>query len=390
MMKFPLKFFPLLILSTISQAAYEDHFPVYYEYCTGTQWKLQGGEPGGSPGHAFTYIHGLCKDYRSDYPQVIPCSQVSAKLKGKYPHSGVGISLDKNFSNVMWVAVPGRDLMLFGDKDPKSISKADVKKHVEKINDLKIFDKVIHKSVDKKNIPRNSPAYLSEVAEDTLGTDHAVSWARELHCVKIPATEDSLTKAAQFLNDSNNQYKEGPSYEWSKLSNNCVHLSLNTSSAIGLNDSILVDQKFIKKLSNMALPANGFLMLADEAVLASPPSKRELKKSLEKSGLNPTQVGSLINSYDAFPSGEVFDNEELKVLTAPRVKKPFKLLATPEKYEKKYMTPQNSDLKANAQMWAKRYEKLLAELKAKERGSEVERYLRKQLELSYKILKTEK
>lgn len=380
---------PLLVVSSVALAAYEDHFPVYYEYCTGTQWKLQSGDVGGSPGHGFSYIHGLCKDYSSAYPQVIPCSEVSKELKAKYPHEGVGISLDKNFSNVMWVAVPGRDLMLFGDKERKAISHADVKEHNERITELKVFDEVISKSDKLKDIPRHTPAYLSAIAEDTLGTDHAVNWARELHCVKIPATKESLVGVTQFLNESNNQYKEGPGYEWSKLSNNCVHLSINASNAMGLNGAIKLDQKHIKMLTNMALPANGFLMYADHAVLSKVPSKKLLKKVLPQTGLYQAQVGSIMEAHPAFPSGEKFNTDELSVLTGPRIFKPFKLLATPRKYEKKYMTPKNSELKANAEMWIERYEALLDDLKKEERGSEVERYLLKQLEISNKIISTE-
>ena len=383
------KLLSLLLVSTFAHAAYEDHFPVYYEYCTGTQWKLQSGEVGGSPGHGFAYIHGLCKDYRSAYPQVIPCSEVSAEMKKNHPHEGVGISLDKNFSNVMWVAVPGRDLMLFGNKEIKAISNADAKEHVERITELKVFDEVISKSEALKDIPQNTPEYLSAIANDTLGTDHAVNWARELHCVKIPATQDSLAGVTKFLNDSNNQYKDGPGYEWSKLSNNCVHLSINASSAMGLNGSIKLDQKYLKMLTNMALPANGFLMYADHAVLSKMPSNKLLKKVLPEDGLYPAQVGSILEAHKAYPSGEKFNTDELTVLTGPRLFKPFKLLATPRKYEKKYMTPNNSELKANAEMWSERYESLLQDLKKKDRGPEVERYLLKQLEISNKIISTE-
>ena len=386
-MKSLFKIFPTLLFVTFVHAAYEDHFPVYYEYCSGTQWKLQGQEPGGSPGHGFTYIHGLCKDYRSAYPQVIPCSEVSTELKKKYPHDGVGISLDKNFSNVMWVAVPGRDLMFTGNKESKPISIAEVNEHLQKITDLKVFDKVISKAEMLLNIEPETSEYLLRIAESTLGTDHAVSWARELHCVKIPATEKSLVNAANFLNESNNQYKTGPGYLWSKFSNNCVHLSINTAHAMGISEKIEVDQKNLKMLTNMALPANAFLMLADQNVLTNKPSIRALKKVLPQTGFYPTQVGSLMNTYAAFPSGEMFDNDELNVLTGPRVLKPFKLLTTPRKYQRKYMTEQNSQLKANAELWVARYEDLLSHLKPNKGHMEVERYLQKQLEIANNILR---
>jgi hypothetical protein len=384
-MKKLLKALPLLVLSSIAMASYEEHFPTYFEYCTGTQWKLQSGEVGGSPGHGFTYIHGLCKDYRSSYPQVIPCSEVSKELKEKYPHEGVGISLDKNFSNVMWVAVPGRDFMLTGNKERKAISESDVVEHVKKVIDLKIFDEVISKSDKLKPLTPGTPEYIDAISRDTLGTDHAANWARELHCVKIPGTSDSLKEVTAFLNQSNNQYKTGPGYKWDKLSNNCVHLSVNQSHAMGMSKELKLDQKYLKMVLNMALPANGFLMYADLAVLAKMPSNKLLSKVLPEKGFYQAQVGSIMESHQAFPSGEVFKTDELGVLTAPRILKPLHLLATPRKYEKKYMTPANSELKANAEMWIERYESLIDDLKPSQKGTIVETYLTKQLELSKKI-----
>lgn len=379
----------VLTVSSVSLAAYEDHFPVYFEYCTGTQWKLQSGEEGGSPGHGFTYIHGLCKDYTSEYPQVIPCSDVSSDLREKYPHTGVGISLDKNFSNVMWVAVPGRDLMLNGNKERKAISNSDVEEHIKTITDLKVFNQVVSKSDKLKPLTLGTPEYLKTIALDTLGTDHAVNWARELHCVKIPAPKESLETVAAFLNQSNNQYKTGKEYVWSKFSNNCVHISMNSSNAMGINKSIKLDQKGLSMLTNMALPANAFLMYADLAVLAKMPSNRLLSKVLPEKGFYPAQVGSIMEAHEVFPSGDYFKTDDLGVLTAPRFLKPWKLLATPEKYEKKYMTSVNSELRANAEMWAARYESLLKDLKPKYQGTEVEDYLLKQLEITQEILITE-
>lgn len=375
----------VLSVSSVAFGAYEDHFPTYFEYCTGTQWKLQNGEEGGSPGHGFAYIHGLCKDYRADYPRVIPCSEVSAELRLKYPHQGVGISLDKNFTNVMWVAVPGRDFMINGNQSPKAISMADINEQVEKVTELKIFEGVKSKADSLTNLTYGSSEYLSAIALETVGTDHAVNWARELHCVKIPAPKETLPKVAEYLNKSNEQYRGDQEYVWSKLSNNCVHISVNASHAMGINKSIKTDQKHIKMLSNMALPSNGFMMYADLSVLGKTPSNRLLSKVIPEKGFYPAQVGSIMEVHKAFPTGEYFNTDKLKVLTAPRLKKPLKLLATPRKYEAKYMTPQNSDLKANAEMWIGRYEALLGSLSESEKGSIVENYLKEQIELSKKI-----
>lgn len=378
-----------VMLSSMASAAYEDHFPTYFEYCTGTQWKLQSGEEGGSPGHGFTYIHGLCKDYRSSYPQVIPCSEVDPDLRAQYPHDGVGISLDKNFSNVMWVAVPGRDLTFFGDKDRKAITNDDVKEVIQKVTDLKVFQDVVHKGEVPASLTYNSPEYLEAVADATLGTEYAVNWARELHCVRIPTPSKAVSEVARYLNEANNQYKITNNYTWDKLSNNCAHLSINSSNVMGINQKIKVDQKFIQKFTNLALPSNTFLMYADLAVLGKMPSNKLLSKVIPEKEFYPVQVGSLMNNYPVYPSGDKFVTDDLGVLTAPRVKKPHKLLATPEKYEQKYMTPRNSELKANALLWADRYSKLLNALPKSERGSKLESYLQEQLNISQRIISTE-
>lgn len=374
----------LFLFSSLTFASYEDHFPTYFEYCTGTRWRLQSGEEGGKPGHGFTYIHGLCKDYRSSYPQVIPCSEISPELKEQYPHEGVGISLDKNFKNVMWVAVPGRDFTIFGDIEPRYTTYEDVKNVIQKAIDLKIFNDVIHKGEKAQSFSLNSPEYLEAVADATLGTDYAVNWARELHCVKVPVKKESLPKVAEFLNEVNNQYKENAAYEWDKISDNCAHLAINTSHLMGINKSINIGENGVKKYLNMALPTNTFMMYADQTVVTQKPGLRKLKGLLNTKGFSPVQVGALITNYPAFPSGDKFSTDDLTVLTAPRVMKPLKLLMTPEKYER-YMTPKNSELTANAESWKTHYEKLLGKLGAND--EKVETYLLKQLEIIDAILK---
>lgn len=378
----------LLFSSLIVHAKYEDHFPAYLEYCSGTQWKTQAGEIGGSPGHGFVYIHGMCKDYRSDYPQVIPCDEVSPELKQKFPHDGVGVSLDKNFKNVMWVAVPGREFMLFGGLEPQSVNKAQIDAHIRKVIDLKIFNDVLSKSEKMKAYTPGTKEYLEAISLDTLGTDHATNWARKLHCVKVPVTKDVLPKAASFLNQSNSQYRYDKEYIWSKEANNCIHLSMNTAHSMGVGKSIETDQKFIKKFLNLALPANAFMMYSDLAVLKKPKLKN-ISSEVKDKGYAVTQVGSLMNSYEVFPSGDYFNTEDLTILTGPRITKPLKILATPDKYEKKYIVPKNSELKANAEMWVHRYIKLLQELKPSQKGSKLESYLLKQLELTNNILRAE-
>lgn len=375
------------LFSSLALASYEDHFPAYYEYCSGTQWKLQSGDVGGSPGHGFNYIHGLCKDYRSAYPQVIPCSEVEPHLLSQYPHEGVGVSLDKNYSNVSWVAVPGRDLMYFGKQKRKAIGNEDVEAIVRKITDLRVFHDVVMKPAQYSSMEVNSPEYLRATALDTLGTDYAVNWARELHCVRIPVPSTSLKPLADYLNKANSQYRTGVGYQWDKIKNNCTHLAINMGHILGINKAILTDRHILRQLFNLALPSNTFLMYADLAVL-NKLSSRKLKKSVEQDSYHPLQLGSLVMKYEVYPSGERFSTDDLTVLTLPRILKPLRLFSTPRKYEK-YFSPDRTELVSNAETWLERYSKFYNKLKPDERSSAFAAYLQKQISLAEDIIRTE-
>ena len=87
-----------------------DLYAASIEYCDGSQLNYKNAGSGGTGGHAFIYVEGLCKDYTKSYPQVIPCSEVSETHKNRFPHQGVGISLDSDLRNVSWIAVPGREV----------------------------------------------------------------------------------------------------------------------------------------------------------------------------------------------------------------------------------------------------------------------------------------
>ena len=379
------KFLTLLLFATqISFAAYEDHFPTYYEYCTGTRWKLKSGEVGGSPGHSFNYIHGLCKDYTSDYPQVIPCSEVSKELKEQYPHNGVGISLDKNFSNVTWVAIPGRDLTIFGESERSPITLENIETAIKRVTDLKVFHDVRMKPEKFQNLEFNSPEYLETTARETIGTDYAVNWARTLHCVRIPFPSSRLKKLSDYLNQANLQYRTGPGYQWDKVKNNCTHLAINMGNTLGINKAISTDQDGIKQLFNLALPANTFMMYADLAVL-NKLKKRKLRKLVEEKGFSPLQLGSLLMKYEAYADGEYFDTKDLTVLTLPRVKKPHRLLDNPKKYER-FINEETTELKNNAEAWLTKYQQLFEKLASNEKDLTFGSYLKSQILLAEKIL----
>ncbi len=374
------------LLSLSAFASYEDHFPTYFEYCGAGRWKTTAGEIGGPTGHAFNYVHGLCKDYSQKYPAVIPCSEVSAELKAQYPHEGVGVSLDMNFSNLQWVAIPGRDLLLFGDLPRKQVSFEDIKDLKKKAIDLRIFEGAILHPKSVKNLTPDSPEYLDQVIEASLGTDIAIGWARQLYCVRIPVQQEKLKNLAQYLNQVNVQHKE-KEYKWSMISNNCVHNSINAGHALGINKSIGTDEFILKQLLDLGVPANGYMKYADLAVLNKKKMGR-IESAFKAEGFSPLQVGSLLMNYDAYPTGDKFTTGDIGFLSIPRFGKPGKFLMTPMKNEK-HLTPENTDLKVNASVWKETYSKILTQAEDQKKDPAFLDYLKAQLQISQDIIDQE-
>lgn len=361
-----------LILSQQAFSNYDSAFPEYYEYCTGTQLKYQkeyfDGGTGGAGGHSFIYVHGLCKDYTKDYPQVIPCDEVSEELKNRYPHKGVGVSLDSDYKNVMWIAVPGKKLILDGNIDsPRAVTKEDIKRINQTAFDLKVFENVELSSDGFQSLEKNSKEYSDAATVWSLGTDIAVKWARDLRCVKTPINKAAVKKVATYLNAQNDSiYKNNKNYEWSFIYNNCTHLSLNAAESFGITNFLKVDQPLVKQLGHLAVPANGFMKLADDLVIGKL-KKKKLKKSLdqlENNGLIGLQVGSLLEREKVFPSSVIFKTDDIKGISIPR-KKLTKMFTTLKGYEKHFNNPVYTDLDENLNYWSNIYFNLLRQDQSK-------------------------
>lgn len=334
----------LIGLSTSAYAGlYGEVFPRYYEYCAGTMLHYQkdyfNGAKGGAGGHAYVYLQGICKDYSKPYPQVKVCDKSD-------DHEGVGISLDSDYKNVAWIAVPGRELIHFGNKEQGSvISKSDVDELIQKSIDLEIF-----KNVELKNYPQNLLPEEKEryTALFSIGTDIAINWARELRCVKTPVSEDRLKDAVTFLNETNNKYfLEGKEYKWSMLANNCTHLSINIGHELGVNPSIATDRSFLKQLGNIAIPANHYLYLMDKVVMNKKVDKRKT--------YTPNQFGAIASKFQAFPNNEMFITEDLKSFTLRPRKNIKRILSTAKSYDSFLKRKEFTDLRENALYWSKLY-----------------------------------
>jgi len=84
-------------------AEYDTLYPQYLQLCAVSRIRAKFAKEGGSPGHAVMYLKGACKDNSYPYPRIKACDEGSAQ-------TGVGISVNKTFKNVNWMAAPGKAL----------------------------------------------------------------------------------------------------------------------------------------------------------------------------------------------------------------------------------------------------------------------------------------
>ena len=91
---------------TTEQFTYNALFPYSVEVCAVTQFHQMGAKPGGWGGHATLFINGAEIDPGASYPRL---RLVADGTDLSDPDAGTGISVNKIFDNVTWVAIPGRD-----------------------------------------------------------------------------------------------------------------------------------------------------------------------------------------------------------------------------------------------------------------------------------------
>src|SRR5438445_314912 len=92
-------------MAEIDMGVYNRLFPYYIEACAVTQYHKRGAKPGGWGGHATIFMSGAEIDPGAGYPR-LRLASAGADLPSS--DSGVGVSVNQIFTNVNWVAVPGR------------------------------------------------------------------------------------------------------------------------------------------------------------------------------------------------------------------------------------------------------------------------------------------
>ena len=355
---------------------YNSLFPYSVGVCAVTQFHQIGAKPGGWGGHATLFINGAEIDPDASYPRL---RLVAAERNLSDPDAGTGISVNKIFDNVTWVAIPGRDEFFRGGLAP------------EQTLDKDFYGGAIVKAITagwfegiriKDAIMRQKSAVMRSdefIVRHSIGTDFALNFARTAYSARVPMTRDAIAKVIAYLNHAN-ESAQVSGYNWNIYTNNCSHVVHNALAAAGVwdpkvargpgrinvaRDVLSVARALaLSRMSDFSFPANNFVRLYEagnerpigDALAAF--SNHDVRRTMNDGWMS-TGPGALVATY---PIHEATRNQ----LFAPG-RDPF-LFSLPmlwDKADKFKMLTRHAptivtDLDANLAYYRERYAKTLA------------------------------
>jgi hypothetical protein len=299
-----------IIVERRPDPVYDQLFPYYVELCATSQFRSKLKGEGGVAGHAVMYIKGACKDEQAPFPQLRRCRVAATRLDD--PEHGAGVSVNRWFRNVNWVAIPGYELfyqgnLKFGERLTQAHFEATVHEAIEK---------GIYQGVEFHDYPSaNTGAGLENfVANEGIGTDLALQFARSVFCARVPVTESMLDEVIAFLNDKNREYAEGDAdYNWSVWADNCVHTLRNALAAANIWSPLSVQAVKLRQIFNLALPANEFVNLAELGTEGNIEDYREIQRdgpqrdALHEFHWLPTRHGALLKTLPVHEPNDLYD-----------------------------------------------------------------------------------
>ncbi len=345
-----------VVISVRPDFLYEELVDTYIEMCAVSQYRPKQGLLGGIPGHAVMYLKGACLDETAGYPRLRRCKDNTADRAS--PEHGAGVSVNKWFKNVNWVATPGKKLFFDGDLGQYDLlDQAHYDRTVQRAVDLGMYKGVeIHPIPDKEIM-----SAADFVAYDSIGTDFALRFGRSVYCTRMPVWPEQLVQMMDYLNSLNDQYHSGEQeYSWSGYADNCVHTLHNAVAAAGIWKSKSVRAIQVRQIFNIAVPANTFI---DLAYLANEYPIEDLNKvrrdelqwrNLTERDWLPSGPGTLMKSLPVHQENELYDTKfRMLVLegwfTAGNIKKARKLL----------LDGRFAQLDANLHYFRQRYDRIL-------------------------------
>ena len=274
------------------ESAYEQLFTHYVELCAVSQFRPKYKSLGGVPGHAVMYLKGACKDPDSSYPQLRRCRGVATDLND--PEHGAGVSVNRWFRNVNWIAVPSKALFYEGNLEPgQRLTRAHFDATVSKAIEAGVF-----RGVELHEYPSEASERSLEdfVGRWSLATDFALRFARTVVCARLPVTEAMLD----------------------------VHTLRNALAAASVWPPLSVRAIKFRQIFNLAIPANevvNLASLANEGPIddyAAVYGSREQRDALLEFGWLPTRHGALLKTLPVHPENDLYDTTfRLVVLQSP-------------------------------------------------------------------------
>ncbi|MGZ3690471.1 MAG: hypothetical protein ACXVAX_03145 [Pseudobdellovibrio sp.] len=322
-------FFVLIGLSGLALKAQES--PFYAEVCAATEIQKVGEGHANPVGHSVIFLHGICSDKDSAFPQLKNCD---SSIDINAPDRGVGVSLDGSYQNVKWTGAEGKRFFLNGfistfPADADDAQKINLQKQALSDTQAEVLRQGIYKGVTfvpGNFTPREGQTLEQAAAEYFTGTDYGISLARSLVCQRISVTSDMMQKMMGYLNDVNQKVNSGRmEYQWD-VGDNCAHLVHNTIAAAGIWDKkktgivnpfrtknpFKLIRNFgvtLRSFANIAVPTNEFLQAFD---LVHKPETDPLQLFLNDSNREQIQKSDWIswqegNLVEVFPATRLMD-----------------------------------------------------------------------------------
>jgi hypothetical protein len=306
-------FKPLRIESLKHSSVYDELFPYHVEVCALSQIKPVNGGKGTRAGHGVLFLEGACRDEAADFPQLKMCPKEVSQILSE---SGVGISVNKMFRNVNWVAAPGQNLFYYGNLSEEKVLTEEVREGlIDHVVDLGVFRGVqVHDHYLKSKSGDESLEKF--IARRSLGTDYALRFGRSVLCMKIPVTRPMMEEIISYLNRRNQEYAlGGKEFRWDAFSDNCTHTIYNALASVDMVNPRLIRAGRIRWFFNLAVPANAVASIAE---LASPDPLDDIKKiagnqrqrtTLLKYQWLPMHHGTLLSALLVHEKNELYEVE---------------------------------------------------------------------------------
>jgi hypothetical protein len=298
---------------------YNALFPYSVEVCAVTQYQRKGAKAGGWGGHATLFLGGAEIDSAAGYPRL----SLAPAGERRGSNAGIGISVNKVFDNVTWVAIPGRDEFLRGSLAPDNeLDEAAYEAAVQRAATAGWFAGI----TIKKELEREKPAAISReefIVRHSIGTDFALNFARTAYSARLPMSGDAMGKVIAYLNGANDSAQKS-GYIWNMYTNNCSHVAHNALAAAGVwdpklargpgainvaRDVLSVARALaLSQMSDFSFPANNFVRLyeaGNERPIDDPLAafrNHDVRRTMNDGWIT-TGPGALIATYPMHDAG---------------------------------------------------------------------------------------